>query len=187
MGLVMQARGSMQALVRLTGLAVELGVLDGPEVLLVERVEGRLRSGVPGSVSGGEVRLPAYCTALGKLLLAMVRPDVGRELLREVVLERRTPTTVRSKGALREKLWGVCESGVAVCDGELMSDVVMIAAAVRDVHGEVQAALGLSAMKSRITAESLASALGPHLLSSASQISARLGYRRADERARVAS
>ncbi len=174
----------MRALARRSGFAVELGVLDGVEVLVVERAEGRslYEDGVPG----GGVRLPVYCTALGKVLLAMVPPGVRRGLLGEVVLERRTAMTVASKRVLREELEEVSLSGLAVCDGELVAGVVMIAAAVCDEAGDVRAALGLSAMRSRISAERLAGVLGAHLLSAADEISARLGYRRPDELAGAA-
>jgi DNA-binding IclR family transcriptional regulator len=187
MSLVGQAGASMRALARRTGFVVELGVLDGPEVLVLERVEGEsLRGGRESEALGGELRLPVYCTALGKLLLAMIPPGVRRGLLGEVVLERRTPATVSSKHALREELQDVEAAGLALCDGELVAGVVMIAAAVRDERGDVRAALGMSGLRSRISAEGLAGALGAHLVSAADEISARLGYRRPDERVGVA-
>jgi DNA-binding IclR family transcriptional regulator len=187
MSLVAHARSSMEELARRTGFVVDLGVLDGPEVVLVERVGGRRRSVAGGGrPTEGEWRLPAHCTALGKLLLASLPADVGRELLAELVLERRTSNTITSRQTLRRELSQVRTSGLAVCDGELTAGRVAIAAAVRDERGDVYAALGLSAGGSRITAEGLASELGPHLLSAADQISAQLGYRRADERARAA-
>jgi IclR family pca regulon transcriptional regulator len=182
--LPVQARSLMQELARQTGFVVDLGILDGPEVLLVERIAGRRRGSAGGALEG-ELRLPMHCTAMGKLLLAMLPDDVGHEFLTQLVLERCAPNTIRTKRALRDELAGVRENGIAVCDGELSSDLVEIAAAVRDERGDIRAALGLSTGASKITAETLASALGPHLLSTANQISARLGYRRADERARL--
>jgi IclR family pca regulon transcriptional regulator len=87
---------------------------------------------------------------------------------------------------LRDELSQISASGLVVSDEEMEPGLVTIAAAVRDESGEAHAALGLSAMTSTITVESFVSALGPHLQSAADQISARLGYRRADERARGA-
>jgi IclR family transcriptional regulator, pca regulon regulatory protein len=187
MGLVVQARLSMEELARQTGFVVDLGVLDGSEVLLVERVESRRRGVVAGGwASRSEPRLPVYCTALGKLLLAALPAGTRRELFDELVLERCAPNTIGSKRVLRKELSQVSESGLAVCDEELEPGLGMIGAAVHDGTGEVCAALGLSAMRSRISAESLASGLGPHLQSAADQISTRLGYRRPDERGRAA-
>jgi IclR family pca regulon transcriptional regulator len=186
--LVEHARSFMQDLARMSGLAVELGVLDAPEVLLVERVGARtLGVGGGGVGFGGEVRLPAYCTALGKVLLAMVPEDVQRAALTRVVLRRRAPGTIKTKGVLRGELAGIRESGLAVCDEEYAVGVVMIAVAVRDERGDVRGALGLSAARSRTTVQGLVDGLAAHLLSAASQISARLGYRYsgASERARL--
>jgi IclR family KDG regulon transcriptional repressor len=136
-------------------------------------------------VSGVESRLPLHCTALGKLLLAMLPADVRRELLGELVLKRHTPHTIRTRRALLEELSRVGGSDLAICDEELELGQVMIAAPVRDERGDVRAALGLSAMTSRITADGLARALGPRMVSAAAQISARLGYRGPDEQART--
>ena len=133
------------------------------------------------------MRVPVYCTALGKLLLAMLPDGVRRKLLGELVLERRTPCTITSKRGLREELLAVRESDLGVCDEEMASGLVGIAAAVRDERGETCAALGLSAAGSGVALERLVDGLGSHLLSAADQVSARLGYRRADERGRAAA
>lgn len=185
--LLEQARSFMQELARQTGFGVDLGILDGPDVLLVERIASRRRGVIrEGRAPAGELRLPVYCTALGKLLLATVPADVQRQLLGELALERRTPSTIVNKRMLRDELSQISASGLAVSDEEMEPGLVTIAAAVRDESGEAHAALGLSAMTSTIAAESFISALGPHLQSTADQISARLGYRRAHERPRGA-
>ena len=187
MSLLEQARSFMQELARQTGFGVDLGILDGPDVLLVERIASRRRGVIrEGRAPAGELRLPVYCTALGKLLLATVPADVQRQLLGELALERRTPSTIVNKRMLRDELSQISASGLAVSDEEMEPGLVTIAAAVRDESGEAHAALGLSAMTSTIAAESFISALGPHLQSTADQISARLGYRRAHERPRGA-
>jgi IclR family pca regulon transcriptional regulator len=184
--LVVQASATMLELARQIGFAVELAVLDGPDVLLVERVECRgLRAARAGWVLGGELFLPAYCTALGKLLLATLPDSAQCDLLDELVFERLTPSTLTSKQMLGEELLVIRESGLGVCDEELEVGLVGVAAVVRDERGEVCAALGWSARRSSITVERLADGLGVHLLSAADQISARLGYRRSDERGKA--
>jgi IclR family KDG regulon transcriptional repressor len=87
MSLVAQARSFMQELARQTGFGVDLGILDGPDVLLVECIASRRRGVIrEGRAPAGELRLPVYCTALGKLLLATVPADAQRELLGELAL-----------------------------------------------------------------------------------------------------
>jgi IclR family pca regulon transcriptional regulator len=74
--------------------------------------------------------------------------------------------------------------GLAVNDEELAPGLYAISAAVRDQAGEVLAAVGVSADRAMISLQEMVSALGPHLISTADRISARLGYRRPDERPR---
>ena len=66
-------------------------------------------------------------------------------------------------------------------DQELAAELYAIAAPVRDESGEAVAAVNLAAHASMISLDELVEALGPHLVSTADRISARLGYRRADE------
>lgn len=72
------------------------------------------------------------------------------------------------------------------CAGEELADgLLSIAAVVRADTHEVVAALGMDAHSTTIVLPELVAALGPHLISAADRVSARLGYRRADERASV--
>jgi IclR family pca regulon transcriptional regulator len=181
-GLREHARPYLEELRRRTSYTTSLAVLDGAEILYVdrsrsyrrgaERTELNLR---PGS------RLPAYCTAMGKLLLASLPEPEQRELLASIKLSKKGPHTITAKKALREQLAEIREAGFAVSDEELARDLYAIAAPVRNEAREVVAAVGLSAERSMISLEEMVDALGPHLVSSADRISARLGYRRADE------
>ena len=70
---------------------------------------------------------------------------------------------------------------MAVNDEELAPGLFAIAAPVRDEARDIVAAVSLSAPSSTISLDELVDALGPHLVSTADRISARLGYRRDDE------
>jgi IclR family pca regulon transcriptional regulator len=166
-----------------TGFTVSVSVLDGPELLLVDWLRGARRGQrqidfdlAPGS------RLPLHCTAAGKLLLANLPEPVQRELLAELQLDKRTPNTIKSKTALREALKELRLESLAVADEELALGAYEIAAPLRSATGEVTAAASMTAHSSTISLEDLVEALGPHLISTADRISARLGYRREDER-----
>lgn len=184
--LVLQAEESMKTLARRTGFTVSLGALDGVDVVTLYCVRGRLGFG-PQLIdrSAESPRWPAYCTALGKMLLANVPPGVGRELLAQLTLKPVTQHTVRSKKALRENLTEIVETDLAICDREFSNDTVMIAAPIRDEAGEVRAGLELAATTAQISIDQLAAGLSPPLVSTADEISARLGYRRPDQRTRV--
>ncbi|HEY2537851.1 MAG TPA: IclR family transcriptional regulator [Solirubrobacteraceae bacterium] len=159
-----------------------LAVLDGSDILYLDRArsfrqgQSKIDLGLhPGS------RLPAYCTSMGKILLAYLPEDERRERLADVKLTKRGPNTITSKSALREELEGVADAGFAVNDEELMRELYAIAAPIRDEAHEVVAAVNLAVHSSMISLVELVDALGPHLVSTADRLSARLGFRRDDE------
>jgi IclR family transcriptional regulator, pca regulon regulatory protein len=165
-----------------TGYTIGLAVLDGTEILYVDRARSWRRAEretdlglYPGS------RMPAYCTAMGKVLLAYLPDVVQRDLIAQLKLERNSPSTITSKQALRAELERIVEDGYAVNDQELRPGLQAIAVPVRDESREVIATVGIAASPEAISLAELTDALGPHLISTAARISSRLGYRRADE------
>jgi IclR family transcriptional regulator, pca regulon regulatory protein len=165
-----------------TGFSVFVGVLDGPEVLVVERVRGNRRGErlLDRGLQLGAQR-PAYCTAIGKLLLASLPKRALREQLAEVSFKKRGPNSLANRRALRSELEQVRGVGLVVAEEEFAAGVYEIAAPLRSAS-EVVAGIGLEAHSSMISLGELVGALGPHLLAVAGRLSARLGYRRADER-----
>ena len=157
----------------------QIAILDHWQVVYLERMLSPLPVGFMRARSGAI--LPAYCTALGKLLLANLPEAEQRDLLTSMKLAKRGPNTITSKKALSEELEHIGDAGFAVNDEELASELYAIAVPVRDAGAEVVAAVGLSAHSSVISLEEMVDALSPHLVSTADRISARLGYRRADE------
>ena len=181
-GLREHAHPFVQELRRDTSYTVSMAVLNGAEIVYVDRAPS-FRNEVDLGLDAGS-RLPAYCTAMGKVLLASLPEREQSELLASMKLIQRGPNTITSKNALRVELEQIREEGFAVNDQELAEDVHAIAVPVRAVSSKVVAALGLSADTSTISLEELVDALGPHLVATADRISARLGYRRHDELAR---
>jgi IclR family pca regulon transcriptional regulator len=181
-GLREHAQPYLEELRQRTSYTVSLAVLDGPEVLYVDRARsfrrGHEQAGL--DVRTGS-RLPAYCTAMGKLLLANLPESDQRELLAQMKLTKHGPNTITSKKALREELDDVLEANFSVDDEELAKDLYSIAAPVRNEARQVVAAVDIAVPSSTITLGELVDALGPHLVSTADRISARLGYRRDDE------
>jgi IclR family transcriptional regulator, pca regulon regulatory protein len=178
------ARPYLEELCRQSSYTVSLAVLDGPEIVYVDRVRSarRMHGGVDLDLAPG-ARLPAYCTAMGKLLMAFLPEGEQRNLLAEVKPTRMGPNTITSKTQLRAELENVREEGFAVNDQELAPELYAIAAPVRSESHEVVAAVSMTAHASMISLEELVEHLGPHLVAAADRVSARLGYRREDERA----
>ncbi len=181
-GLREHAHPYLEELRQRTSYTVNLSVLDGAEIIYVDRARSyrRGQSKIDLGLHPGS-RLPAYCTAMGKLLVAFLPEPEQREVFGEMKLAKRAPNTITSKRALREELEEVREAGFAVNDEELAPELYAISAPVRD-ESQVVAAVNLAAHSSMISLDELVDALGPHLISTADRISARLGYRRDDER-----
>jgi IclR family pca regulon transcriptional regulator len=182
-GLREHAHPYLEELRQRTSYTASLAVLDGTDILYIDRVRSfrRGQNMVELNVHAGS-RMPAHCTAMGKLLLANLPDSVQRELLTSLKLTKRGPNTITTKKALREELEQAREGSFAVNDEELAAGLYAIAVPVRDQASEVVAAVGLTAPSALISLDELVNALGPHLVSAADRISARLGYRRADER-----
>jgi IclR family pca regulon transcriptional regulator len=177
------SRSYLEELRQRTTYTVNLAVLDGDEILYVDRARS-LRRGqnkIDLNLRSGS-RLPVYCTSMGKVLLANLPEADQDKLIGEITLTRRGPNSIMSKKALRTELEHVLEEGMAVNDEELLSGLVSIACPIRCESREVVAALNLAVHTSMISVEEMADQLSPHLLATVDNISARLGFRRYDEK-----
>jgi IclR family transcriptional regulator, pca regulon regulatory protein len=170
----------IQALADETGHTVSMAVLDGSDIVYVDRRRSS-RGGHLGMELNLHVgsRLPAYCTALGKVLLAYRDPATLRVLLDRTDLARRAPKTITAREQLTFALGRIRETGIGVNDEELAPGLRAIAAPVRARSGEVIAAVGIVVPLSIATAtmEVLAARLEGPLRRTTNEISARLGYR----------
>ena len=92
----------MEDLFEVTHETVQLGVRDGIDILYVEKIMGHRTVRSPSRVAG---RMPLYCTAIGKALLAYSDPEVVEEVI-EAGLRPRTPYTIVSPQLLREAARG---------------------------------------------------------------------------------
>lgn len=140
-----KALGSeLRALRRKTGCVVRAGVLVGPDVLIVgcERslTEGQ---GLLGTQLRRGGRVPAHCTALGKVLLSALDATDLRKLLSDAELAKLTPKTVTGKRALVAAASEAAQRGYAVEAEEHEERVFGIAAPVLDADGVTAAALSL--------------------------------------------
>ena len=137
-----RARPFIEELVREVGETVHLVMLNGTRVLFTDCVEGT-RALRAGSRVG--TRLPAQCTAGGKVLLAELPDDQIRELYRDEELEQLTPRSVATVTGLLTRLDETRRHGYALNDGESEEELRAVAVAIRDLAGRVRAAITLSA------------------------------------------
>ena len=102
----------------------------------------------------GVVR-PAYCTALGKVILAALRPDQLDRYLDRVELRPMTSKTIISQQRLRRELHEVRRTGIAFDDGEFNNEVRCAAMPVYDFSGQVVGAIGISGPVWRLSIQAL--------------------------------
>lgn len=123
-----------------TGLVGHLAVLDGREVLFLDRSGGRSRVLIPTRVGG---RLPAHSTAVGKALLATLEPGIAEAALRGNAVAR-TARTIVDRGELHRELARIRNrQGVAVDTEESLPGVGCVAVPIRG-RGVAVAAISLS-------------------------------------------
>ncbi len=170
-----KAREYLRELREQTGRTASLAVLDGGEVRYVDRLRGWRRGQHAVDLDlGAGARLPAPCTAMGKVLLAYLPEPARERTISGLKLVRRGPNSITSKRALRAELERVREEGVALGDEELGPGVRTIAAPVVGLDGEVIAAVGIPVPADAYSLEELRKALGPPVLAAAKRIAAAL-------------
>lgn len=122
-----------------TGMVGHLGVLDGPEVLYLDKV-GRFAATVPTRLGG---RMPAHSTALGKALLATLEPSIVEASFRDR-LPQLTARTLADRAELHRELGRIRNrQGVAVDNEESVPGIACVAVPIRG-RGAAVAAVSLS-------------------------------------------
>jgi IclR family transcriptional regulator, pca regulon regulatory protein len=134
--------------------SVSLAVLDGESVLFVARAEAEhiISTGVRIGA-----RLPAYCSATGRILLGSLRDDDVRNIVGRKALRQRTPKTIVKPGAILHEVKESRASGFAISDEELELGMRSLAVPVHDPDGTIIAALSVSAYSARVTRKVFAS------------------------------
>ncbi|WP_342212968.1 IclR family transcriptional regulator [Nocardia wallacei] len=135
-----------------TGMVGHLAVLDGRDVVYLDKAGGRFATALPTRLGG---RMPAHATALGKAALAALEPAITEAALR-TRLPRLTPRTVSEPDALRRELAQIrLRQGVAVDREESVAGIACVAAPLR-VRGTAPAALSLSGRAEAMSFDRLA-------------------------------
>jgi DNA-binding IclR family transcriptional regulator len=139
----------LQDLYTATRTTVQLGVLQGTQVLVVEKITGHRPMPMLSQVGG---MIPAHCSGLGRAILAYSESTVIDAVV-EAGLARRTPRTITSPTALRRELTAVPERGLAVDREEGNIGVTCIAAPIFGPLGQVVAALSVTGPTSLVRVE----------------------------------
>lgn len=151
---------------------VQIGVLDGRHVLYVAKSDSNRTVRLVSTIGA---RLPAHCTALGKILLAFLSDDELERRLSGVKLEALTERSITEIDVLHAQLTRVRDEGVASEECESNTDVACVAAPVWNAQSENVAAMSISVPVARMGRERLHE-LRNEVMAGAESLSRQLGF-----------
>jgi IclR family KDG regulon transcriptional repressor len=155
--------------------AIHLGILEGHEVVYIDKIDVD-RGLIMGSRIGG--RSPAYCTGLGKALLAFVPlKNLEQYLTQAPSLHRFTPNTLVEPQSIKDHLDRIRAQGYAIDDEEHELGIRCIAVPVRNYLGEAVAAISVSGPTLRMTREKMDLVI-PKIIEVGENLSNSLGYKK---------
>lgn len=144
-----------------------VATLDGEDIVYIARTTVSRVMAVDLHIGS---RLPAYCTSMGRVLLAWLPPDQLENYLAKVVLTPHTTRTVNSIEKLRMLLRNIRRNGYAVCDQEYEVGLRSLAVPVYSSSGRVVATLNLSGSAPRMSVLDMQTRFLPHLRNAAAEL-----------------
>ena len=173
MGLLRQSRPILESLVRECNETTYVSILKEFHIVYLDVVETDLTVRVVPRVGS---RLPAYCTAAGKVQLAYMNEEELDNFLPSKELKRYTPNTIAGRDELKVILKKVAELGYAMDNEELDIGVRCVAAPIRDYTRRIIGAVSVSGPSMRFSEERMENELIPMVKKAGDDISAKLGY-----------
>ena len=141
LGLSQLAQQPMEQLANQVDESCSLSVLDGHDIVYVQRVAVRK---VMSIALGIGARLPAFAASMGRVILADLSAEELSAWLRETKLRAFTHLTLHSAGALKAELHRVRDQGYSLVSQEIELGLCSIAVPIRAVNGRVVAGLNVS-------------------------------------------
>lgn len=167
------AKPYLDRLQRELGETVFFCMLDDGQAFYLEKIESQQSVRTACTVGS---RAPAYCTAVGKAMLAELPDAEVSEIVRRWGLKPITPNTITSASALRAELRAIRSRGYAVDNEEKELGLRCVSAAVRGESGKLLAALSVSGPAFRVTKERVPE-IGKAVMQAAGELSYEFGYR----------
>ena len=171
-----EARPYLKDLAERTKETVHMVILDRNEGLYVDKVDAAEHASGLRMVSTLGSRIPAHCSAVGKVLLASLSEERLLSIVKDKGLPRRTENTITDVEELKKRLQLIREQGFAFDDEENEKGIQCVGAPIFDQRGKVLAAISISVPTIRVDKASLQTTLKAHLTDTATKISRKLGY-----------
>ncbi|HTC94131.1 MAG TPA: IclR family transcriptional regulator [Terriglobales bacterium] len=167
-----RARPFLERVVLETGETVHLCIYDDGEVVYLDKVEPRRSVRLASSVGR---RNPAYCTAMGKAIMAYLPENQVEIAVQKHGLRPFTRKTIGTMAELKSELVKIRETGYAIDNEENEEGVCCVGSVVRDFSGDTIAAISVSGPTFRVGAEKI-SVLAKSIISAADGLSKELGF-----------
>lgn len=145
-----------------------ISTLDRSEIIYVARANVTRIMSIDLGVGS---RLPAFCTSMGRVLLASLTPEDLETYLGQTELKRYTDRTISSPEKLRQVLRLVSRNGYAIVDQELELGLRSLAVPIQNPNGRIVAALNVGTHAQRVSIQELQSKFLPRLRSAAQELS----------------
>ena len=171
-----EARPYLKELAERTKETVHMVILDRNEGLYVDKVDAVGHTSGLRMVSALGARIPAHCSAVGKVLLASLSDESLLSVIKDKGLPRRTENTITDIEELRKHLQMIRDQGFAFDDEENEKGIQCVGAPIIDQRGKVLAAISISVPTIRVDKTTLQTTLKDHLTETAAQISQKIGY-----------
>lgn len=155
------------------GETFNVSILDGDQILYIDRVKTQSILSINLEIGS---KLPAYCTSMGRVLLAYAAKSEVQDLLKQIRWKKYTRQTITSLKQLQDILEDVREKGVSVNRGELALELWSTAAPIRNRKGKVVAAVNMAVNALKHDERYVEQNMIPAVLEVASQISRAMGY-----------
>ena len=168
MPLSVAAQPVLEHVSKLVHESCSIATLDGPEIVYIARVNVTRIMSIDLGIGS---RLPAFCTSMGRVLLANLPQPELDAYLSKVKFRRYTERTVNSAEKLRQILRLVQRNEFAIVDQELELGLRSMAIPLRNAAGKVVAALNVGAHAQRVSIQEMQSKFLPPLRDAAQELS----------------
>jgi DNA-binding IclR family transcriptional regulator len=162
----------MTALVEEWDEACDLSIFDQEKVFYLEVLQGHHALTIAAAVGQ---RLPAHCTASGKIFLAHLPQEELDNLLKKP-LQEYTENTITSPDELRKQLESIREQGFSYDDEELEAGIRAVAVPIRNITGEVIAAISMPCPINRMSKDRIQK-IASSLIEKSNLVSRQMGWK----------
>jgi IclR family pca regulon transcriptional regulator len=149
-----------------------IGLLDGVDIIYIARANVTRIMAIDLGVG---TRLPAFCTSMGRVLLANLPAEEMETLLSRIEFTRYTERTITSVEKLRHVLQAARRDGYALIDQELELGLRSMAVPVQNRLGRVVAAINVGAHGQRVSVQDMQTRFLPYLRAAAHELRTLLG------------